>query len=150
MLFPPLTPSCSRMGDLTDESYYHGRISRTDAEHILDTAGHSEGSFLLRDSLTTTGEYVLSLFYQRGKYHYLIQRNPDGSVSIQDGTKFNSPIELIQYYCRHVDGLLTTLKHPCSRKYGEPPRGYRFITQEEMNKAMTEAALLLGYQVCYE
>ena len=68
-------------------------------------------------------------------------------MAIQDGAKFASPLELIQYYTRKVDGLLTTLTTPCCRRPGQPPAGYRFITHEEMQTAMREAALLLGYQV---
>ena len=52
------------MTDLSREMWYHGRISRTDAEKILDMNGGMEGSYLVRDSLTLTGEYVLSLCYQ--------------------------------------------------------------------------------------
>ena len=48
---------------------------------------------------------------------------------------------------RKVDGLLTTLKQPCCRRPGQPPQGYRFISHEEMQKAMRVAALQLGYQV---
>lgn len=68
-------------------------------------------------------------------------------MAIQDGAKFASPLELIQYYTKKVDGLLTTLTSPCVRRPGQPPAGYRFITHEEMQLAMREAALLLGYQV---
>lgn len=134
------------MTDLSREMWYHGRISRTDAEKILDMSGGVEGNYLVRDSLTLTGEYVLSLCYQGKKYHYIISRHPDGTVAIQDGAKFASPLELIQYYTRKVDGLLTTLTTPCCRRPGQPPAGYRFITHEEMQQAMREAALLLGYQ----
>lgn len=52
------------MTDLSREMWYHGRISRTDAERILEMSGAVEGSYLVRDSLTLTGEYVLSLCYQ--------------------------------------------------------------------------------------
>ena len=68
-------------------------------------------------------------------------------MAIQDGAKFPSPIELVQYHTRKVDGLLTTLQVPCARRAGQPPQGYRFITHEDMQAAMREAALLLGYQV---
>ena len=84
---------------------------------------------------------------QGKKYHYIISRHQDGSVAIQDGTKFDSPIELVQYHTRKVDGLLTTLKKASNRLPGQPPHGYRFISHEDMQKAMREAALLLGYQV---
>ena len=52
------------MTDLSREAWYHGRVSRTDAEKILDSCGAKEGSYLVRDSLSMTGEYVLSLCHQ--------------------------------------------------------------------------------------
>ena len=52
------------MTDLSKEQWYHGRVSRVDAEKILESHGSVEGSFLVRDSLTMTGEYVLSLCHQ--------------------------------------------------------------------------------------
>ncbi len=79
----------------------------------------------------------------------MISRHPEGTVAIQDGTKFSTPVELIQYHTKKVDGLLTTLKRPCYRGPGQPPQGYRFITLEEMQIAMREAALQLGYQVIH-
>lgn len=85
--------------------------------------------------------------FQGKKFHYIISRQQDGSVAIQDGAKFSSPIELVQYHNKKVDGLLTTLQNPCRRRAGQPPQGYRFISHEEMQKTMREAALLLGYQV---
>ena len=68
-------------------------------------------------------------------------------MAIQDGSKFGSPVDLVKYHMRHVDGLLTTLKVPCKRLQGTPPQGYRFVTHEEMQTAMRQAALQLGYQV---
>ena len=135
------------MAELSNELWYHGRISRNDAERILEEQGLVEGGYLVRDSLTTSGEYVLSVSHQNKKYHYLITRHPDGSLSIQDGTKFESPMELVQHHSRKVDGLFTTLKQPCARRHGQPPQGYRFISHDEMKQAMREGALLLGYQV---
>ena len=66
---------------------------------------------------------------------------------MNDGTKFDNPVELVQYHTHHVDGLLTTLQVPCCRSHGQPPQGYRFITHDEMQAAMREAALQLGYKV---
>lgn len=135
------------MVDLSSESWYHGRISRTDAEKILDGCGAIDGSYLVRDSLSTTGEYVLSLCFQSNKYHYIISRHLDGTLAIQDGTKFENPVELVQYHSHKIDGLFTTLRHPCRRMQGHPPKGYRFISHAEMQQAMRDGALLLGYQV---
>ena len=55
------------MTDLSKEPWYHGRVSRPDAEKTLDQMGAVEGSFLVRDSLSMTGEYVLSLCHQVSK-----------------------------------------------------------------------------------
>ncbi len=137
------------MVDLSSEPWYHGRISRPDAESVLNSTGSIDGSFLVRDSLSTTGEYVLSLCYQGNKFHYIISRHPDGTLAIQDGTKFENPLELVHYHSKKIDGLLTTLRHPCCRMHGAPPKGYRFISHAEMQQAMREGALLLGYQVSY-
>ena len=52
------------MTDLSREKWYHGRVSRIDAEKIIDSQGAMEGMYLVRDSLTMTGEYVLSLCSQ--------------------------------------------------------------------------------------
>jgi len=47
--------------DLSKELWYHGRISRNDAEKLLVNKGNIEGSFLVRDSLSVTGEHILSI-----------------------------------------------------------------------------------------
>lgn len=54
------------------EGWYHGRISRQEAEGLLQRDGGTDGAFLLRDSLSVTGEYVLSITYGGKKYHYQV------------------------------------------------------------------------------
>ncbi len=60
------------MTDLAREKWYHGRISRVDAEKNLDAQGAVEGMYLVRDSLTMTGEYVLSLCSQVSIYRHAL------------------------------------------------------------------------------
>ena len=43
-------------------SWYHGRIDRPTAENLL--AGKRPGLFLLRDSATCPGDFVLSVRYE--------------------------------------------------------------------------------------
>ena len=133
--------------DPSDEPWCHGRISRTQAIEILRSKGMVDGLFLVRDSLATTGEYTLTIANNGRPYHYRIARQGDGSLAIEDGKRFPGPVELLQYHTTKLDGLLTTLRTPCSRAYGVEPRGFRFVSAKEMKEATKEAALLLGYQV---
>ncbi len=64
--------------DLSKELWYHGRVSRMDAECILDQKGNIEGSYLVRDSMSTTGEYVLSLCHQVINQQGFAQRSATG------------------------------------------------------------------------
>ena len=82
--------------DPADESWYHGRISRVEAEEFLHSKGVIDGLFLVRDSLATTGEYALTLAHNGRCYHYRIARQGDGSLAIEDGKRFPGPVELVQ------------------------------------------------------
>ena len=133
--------------DPAEMPWYHGRISRAEAEELLQQKGMTDGLFLVRDSLATTGEYAITLANNTRAYHYRIARQGDGSLAIEDGNRFPGPVELVQYHTTKLDGLLTTLRSPCSRAYGVEPRGFRFVSAKEMKEATRQAALLLGYQV---
>lgn len=57
------------VGDATKASavsYFYGRITRDDAEAILTQNGATQGLFLLRENITTAGNYALSICH-RGK-----------------------------------------------------------------------------------
>ena len=133
--------------DPAEMPWYHGRISRAEAEELLQQKGMTDGLFLVRDSLATTGEYAITLANNKRAYHYRIARQGDGSLAIEDGNRFPGPVELVQYHTTKLDGLLTTLRTPCSRGYGVEPRGFRFVSAKEMKEATRQAAQLLGYQV---
>lgn len=126
------------------EPWYHGRISRGESEKILERSGLTEGLYLLRDSLSTTGDFVLSVCHRREIFHYQLSRRQD-KIAIDSGKKFEGPVELVMYHQNNLDGLVTKLTKPCVRSMGVEPKGYRFISQAEMRKAMSAAASQLGY-----
>lgn len=54
--------------DLRSHAWYHGPLSRQEAEGLL----HTDGDFLIRDSLSSPGDYVLSCVSSRQVLHFKI------------------------------------------------------------------------------
>ncbi len=49
--------------DLFDELFYWGRITRQDAEDILEQLGLKNGLYLVREKIEEAGAYAISLCY---------------------------------------------------------------------------------------
>jgi len=78
-------------------SWYHGALGRAKSENIL--LNQRPGLFLVRDSQTLAGGYVLSVSENRKVCHYIItQRN--GQYQIGD-QMFNDLAEIVDFYRRH-------------------------------------------------
>ncbi|KAH8384584.1 hypothetical protein KR093_001801 [Drosophila rubida] len=101
--------------------WFHGRLTREDADELLKQ-GCDDGTFLVRESSTATGDFVLSLLYQGEVCHYQIRRHgEDAFFSIEDKgqTKILHGLEtLVDYYQQEPNGLITKLSVPLS---GDPP-----------------------------
>ena len=55
-----------------DQLFYHGKISRVEAEQLL-SAAKMEGMYLVRTSSSTPGDYALSIYSQRMPQHFQIK-----------------------------------------------------------------------------
>ncbi|XP_059399125.1 SHC-transforming protein 2-like [Carassius carassius] len=77
---------------LRREMWYHGRMSRKDAENLLAR----DGDFLVRDSATNPGQYVLTGM-QCGLPKHLLLVDPEGVVRTKD-MLFESISHLINYH----------------------------------------------------
>lgn len=62
---------------LRNEDCYHGKLSRKAAESLLV----KDGDFLVRESATSPGQYVLSGL-QGGQAKHLLLVDPEGKVSL--------------------------------------------------------------------
>nr|XP_034953819.1 SHC-transforming protein 1 isoform X2 [Zootoca vivipara] len=97
---PPASPAqlvASMEEQLRREPWYHGRMSRKDAEKLLQ----ANGDFLVRESTTTPGQYVLTGL-QGGQPKHLLLVDPEGVVRTKDH-RFESVSHLISY---HMDNRL--------------------------------------------
>ncbi|KAG9266846.1 SHC-transforming protein 2 [Astyanax mexicanus] len=77
---------------LRREAWYHGRMSRRDAEKLLIR----DGDFLVRDSATNPGQYVLTGMHC-GLPKHLLLVDPEGVVRTKD-MLFESISHLINYH----------------------------------------------------
>uniref|UniRef100_H3AE88 SHC adaptor protein 2 n=1 Tax=Latimeria chalumnae TaxID=7897 RepID=H3AE88_LATCH len=80
---------------LKREPWYHGKISRKDAEKLLVM----DGDFLVRDSITNPGQYVLTGMHS-GQPKHLLLVDPEGVVRTKD-VLFESISHLITYHLQN-------------------------------------------------
>ena len=71
------------------------------------------GSFLVRHSETTPGNYTLSVRDTEKVKHYKIRRLDVGGFFVTRQVTFQTISELVQYYKKQADGLCVNLKAPC-------------------------------------
>lgn len=71
-----VTASPSLVHQLQSETWFHGSLSRKEAERLLTR----DGDFLVRESGTTPGQYVLT-GQQGGQAKHLLLVDPEGVVS---------------------------------------------------------------------
>ncbi|CAH1775696.1 unnamed protein product [Owenia fusiformis] len=126
------------------KNYFWGRISRDDSELELKRGGFTEGKFLLRESISTPGNYVISIVHNNKVHHYSIERQPDGKVMIADGKRFSGPVELLEHHRKTLDGFLTKPTVECRRPTGQSPIYYREVTTLMLDKELFAAAQRKG------
>ncbi|XP_078252229.1 tyrosine-protein kinase SYK isoform X2 [Rhinoraja longicauda] len=92
--------------------WFHGKKSRDNAERCMLRGPRKNGTFLIRDR-DDMGSYALCLIYDGKIYHYRIDRDKTGKLSIPDGKKFDTLWQMIDHYYYKPDGLLHLLTEPC-------------------------------------
>ncbi|KXJ04914.1 Tyrosine-protein kinase SYK, partial [Exaiptasia diaphana] len=132
--------------NLMTEPWFHGSISRQEAEELLLKAGKTDGLFLVRESVTQVGSFALSMCFNNRIIHYHAQRQPDGFVAIEDGPKFPGPVELVHYHSLQLDGLLCKLLKPCLRPHGVRPKTFSGVHQKHIKDAAEKALESMGVE----
>ena len=100
--------------EVTAERWYHGGLTGRDAEVMLSNKGQ-DGSFLVRASSHSPGNYVLSARVAEDVSHVII-RHSDDLFDMGGGPQFNSLNDLIEHYKKNplieTSGRVIYLKHP--------------------------------------
>lgn len=105
---------------IESQEWYFGKVTRKETERNLLAKGNEVGTFLIRESETCPGSYVLSIRdYDQNKgdcvKHYKMRNMDDGGVYIAARRPFKSIMELVEHYKGSADGLCRSLKSPCPR-----------------------------------
>lgn len=95
------------------QPWFHGKISRDDAERRIEDGPTRDGKFLVRER--DTYSYAMCICHRRATKHYRIDVLPTGELAIQDGRKFTSLMALVSHYTIMSDGLWCALTEPCPR-----------------------------------
>ncbi|XP_053321772.1 SH2 domain-containing adapter protein B [Spea bombifrons] len=94
---------CGILGERVDpnvslekQTWYHGAISRTDAENLLRLC--KECSYLVRNSQTSKHDYSLSLKSSQGFMHMKLSKTKEKYILGQNSPPFDSVPEVIHFY----------------------------------------------------
>lgn len=68
--------------------------------------------FLVRER-TQVNSFALCVVYKNEIYHYLLDMNTLGQLSIENGRKFENLLQVVDHYSRTPDGLLCSLGDVC-------------------------------------
>ncbi|KAG5840642.1 hypothetical protein ANANG_G00190900 [Anguilla anguilla] len=110
--------SSARFDSSDRASWYFGPVSRVEAQNRLQ--GQRHGMFLVRDSSTCPGDYVLSVSENSKVSHYIINSLPTKRFKIGDQEFDHLPALLEFYKIHYLD--TTTLIEPAPR-YPNPAIG---------------------------
>uniref|UniRef100_A0A665VKB2 Growth factor receptor-bound protein 7-like n=1 Tax=Echeneis naucrates TaxID=173247 RepID=A0A665VKB2_ECHNA len=99
------------------QPWFHGGVSRKEAQRLIEKQGLVDGMFLIRDSQQHAQCFVLSLCYQLKTKHYLVIPCEDGGrkyFTMDDGlTLFIDLLQLVEFHQINRGILPVCLKHPC-------------------------------------
>ncbi|BFY98736.1 hypothetical protein BsWGS_01776 [Bradybaena similaris] len=96
--------------------WYHGKISRMDAEKLLSS--RRNGLFLVRDSNNYVGDYTLCVCFDNKVEHYHITYS-NNQLSIDNEGFFKNLEELVKHYSDDADGLVSKLITPVTKQGGK-------------------------------
>ncbi|XP_077167791.1 tyrosine-protein phosphatase non-receptor type 11-like isoform X2 [Paroedura picta] len=111
--------------DPTSERWYHGHLTGKEAEKLLTDKG-KPGSFLVRESQSKPGDFVLSVLTNEDKAdtgdrkprvtHIMIRYQPDGKYDVGGGEHFDTLADLVEHYKKNPmvekSGAVVHLKQP--------------------------------------
>ncbi|XP_031432496.1 SH2 domain-containing adapter protein E isoform X2 [Clupea harengus] len=105
---------------LEKQSWYHGSVSRQEAEAQLQNC--KEASFLVRDSESATSKYSIALKTSQGCVHIIVAQTKENGYTLDKSScVFLSIPEVVHHYCTQrlpfTGAEHMTLQHPVPRTH---------------------------------
>ncbi|XP_037537498.1 tyrosine-protein kinase Lyn isoform X1 [Nematolebias whitei] len=116
----------AQVNTMETEEWFFKDITRKDAERQLLSPGNKPGSYLIRESETSKGDYSLSvrdINTQRldSVKHYKIRKLDNGGFYISPKISFPNIGSMIKHYHTKADGLCYKLERPCIKPKAQRP-----------------------------
>ncbi|VDI18790.1 Hypothetical predicted protein [Mytilus galloprovincialis] len=89
--------------------WFHGYLTRIEAENLLRYSSGRNGSFLVHK--TDIGVKVIGVLYEGSVRHYKISQDTNGKLFISKDKKFSTLPDLIEHYSICNEELITPLQH---------------------------------------
>ncbi|XP_016376099.1 SH2 domain-containing adapter protein E [Sinocyclocheilus rhinocerous] len=114
------TPIVDPTLPLEKQSWYHGSVSRQEAESQLQHC--REASFLVRDSESATSKYSIALKTSQGCVHIIVAQTKECGYTLEKSScVFPSIPEVVHHYCTQrlpfTGAEHMTLQHPVPRTH---------------------------------
>ncbi|XP_056331426.1 SH2 domain-containing adapter protein E [Danio aesculapii] len=114
------TPIVDPTMPLEKQSWYHGSVSRQEAEAQLQHC--REASFLVRDSESATSKYSIALKTSQGCVHIIVAQTKECGYTLEKSScVFPSIPEVVHHYCTQrlpfTGAEHMTLQHPVPRTH---------------------------------
>ena len=126
---PPLLTRPSQYG-----SEYHGSVSRSDANALLVESG----SYLVRTSLTSPGDFSLSLNFEGRVKHFKLYHDDENGLHYVGEKRFDTMHDLVK------DGLITYYIEAHAQSYIEqlPEEGLKYTKNPRLRARPPKASVI--------
>ena len=109
--------SMSKRPEWANAPWYHGRLDRVTTETVL--VGKRPGLYLVRDSTTCLGDFVLSVSENSKVSHYIISRR--GGMYLIGDQSFPDLPSIIDFYKKHFLDTTTLIEVAPRPMASQPP-----------------------------
>jgi len=113
------SPYASGIPSLLEKCWFHGKLEREQAIKRIRSNGMDEGLFLVRESCTSAGVYVISVVKKKKILHQQIFKAfGEGQIfyGLEHGPRFQSIEQLVEFYQNYKHaGKSSLLRKPCKR-----------------------------------